>query len=617
MLSQLISALNNAGLKADSVIPDSQIHRVKVAGKKGLPGWYVAKEFNGKLFASFGDWSTQQKYTFKNGQEDACNLSAEELITLSTLAEQERQEFERRQQKAAEISLKVWQEAGPVPLDHPYLINKGISPHEARFEAKTGAILIDLIDRNGNHVSIQRIKDKSQLQSEDEPSKRLFKYGQKKGCCHVIEGNADKIFICEGFATGATINELTGFKVLVAVDSGNILYVARITREKYPDWKNPKPIIIAADNDHKKKVNVGLEKAREAAEEIGAEVIFPEGIEGTDWNDHCAEKGPEATRAALLQEKPRVKSLTAQEIMETVYPPIKWAVEGIIPEGLTIIAGRPKFGKSWMMLGLCYAVANGLPAWDYGRTKKGSVYGLFLEDSYRRIQDRMKSMEGYFDTFPPNLHIFTDFPRIGSGFIRELERLIKADKNTGVVIVDTLQKVRPKSAGGKRNLYQAEYEDFERLQKVAIYYGIPIIAIHHTRKGGHGKESNPMDEMSGSTGIQGVADTLIVCSRDGDKGKMYVTGREVNEEEYPMQFNKRNMTWKVFNPDAKQIEIGGLLLNEWFEKNCEICAAELAELENINLRRAQEKLSAAEAEGKLRLSRLEGRKKFYSPTEIF
>ena len=598
---------------------DNHIHRVKIAGKKGLPGWYVAKEINGKLFANFGDWSTGEKYTFKNGQEDTCNLSPEELAAMALLAEQERKELERRQQKAAEISLKVWQEAGPAPLDHPYLITKAIQPHGARFEGKTGALLIDLIDRNGNHVSIQRIKDKSQLESPEEPGKRLFKYGQKKGCCHVIDGNADKIFICEGFATGATINELTGFKVLVAIDSGNLLPVARITREKYPDWKNPKHIIIAADNDHKKKKNVGLEKAMEAAEAIGADCIFPEGIEGTDFNDMRAELGPERTRAALLQEKPRVKSISVQDIMKAEYPEIKWAVEGIIPEGLTVLAGRPKFGKSWLMLGLSYAVANGLPAWEYGKTKKGSAYYLALEDSERRIKDRILSMEGYFDTYPPNLHIFTDFPRIGNGFIRELEKIVKADKEIGVVIVDTLQKVRPKSAGGKRNLYQAEYEDYERLQRLAIHFGIPVIAIHHTRKGSQGGKGggNPMDEMSGSTGIQGVADTLIVCTRDGDKGTMHVTGREVNEEEYPLEFRRRNMTWKLSGPEDKQIEIGGLLLNDWFKTNPEISAVELADLGGMNERRAREKLSELTEAGTLYLCRTEGRKKFYAQKEIF
>lgn len=617
MLSQLLSALNGAGLKAGFVTVDKMLHRVPIAGKKGLPGWYVAREFNGKLFASFGDWSTGEKYTFKNGQEDACNLSQEELLALSLLAEQERKEQERRQQKAAEISLKVWQEAEPVPLDHPYLVTKGIAPHEARFEAKTGALLIDLIDRNGNHVSIQRIKDKSQLQSEEEPSKRLFKYGQKKGCCHVIEGNTDKIFIAEGWATAATINELTGYKVLVAIDSGNLLAVARITREKYPDWKNPKPIIIAADNDHKKKNNVGLEKGKEAAEAIGADLIYPEGIEGTDFNDMRSELGEGPTRAALLQEKPRVKSMTIREIMATKYPPIKWAVEGIIPEGLTIIAGRPKFGKSWLMIGLCYAVSMGLPAWEYGRTRKGSAYYLALEDSNRRIQDRILSMEGYFEHFTDEFHVFNDFPRIGNGFVRELERIIQTDKKIGVVIVDTLQKVRPKSQGGKRNLYQAEYEDYERLQRLAIGNGIPIIAIHHTRKGGHGKETNPMDEMSGSTGIQGVADTLIVCTRDGDKGVMHVTGREVNEESYPMEFNRRNMTWKVSEPEGKQIDIGPMMLSDWFKSHSEITIKQAADVFDMNERLARRAINELVDEGKLIVCRMEGPLKFYAPTEIF
>lgn len=368
MLSRLLTEMQNLGLIVDTVTVDKKLHRLPVFGKKGLPGWYVAKEVNGKLFATFGDWSTQQKYTFKNGQEDTCNLSPDDLRVMALLAEAERKERERRQRKAAEMSLKVWQAAGPVPADHPYLITKGIKSHQARFEAETGALLINLIDRNGNHVSIQRIKDKSQLSSPEEPSKRLFKYGRKKGCCHVIDGATDKIFICEGFATGATINELTGCKVLVAIDSGNLLQVAKITREKYPDWKNPKPIYIAADNDHKKRDNVGLTKAREAAEEIGAECIFPEGIEGTDFNDMAAEKGAEATRAVIEgdgREPERPLDVMGREDFEaetlTLYiPDDVLKPGGLFDKGIDGLnaPGMPRIDQySWPVVAVCLARA--------------------------------------------------------------------------------------------------------------------------------------------------------------------------------------------------------------------------------------------------------------------
>lgn len=624
-----LGEMRSKGLQAENIITDNQIKRVPVAGKKGKPGWYVATEINGKIFAHYGDWTTGEKYAFKNGQEDAYTLTDEERIALDLLAEQERRERARKQEKAAKLSLDVWEAAKPVPEDHPYLQTKGIKAHEARFEEATGALLINLKDRNGNHASIQRIWDESQLQSPDAPGKKLFKYGKKQGCCHVIDGKTDRIFICEGFATGATINEETKCKVLVAIDSGNLLHVAKIAREMFGDWKNAQHIIIAADNDWKKaeeidprtgkkKENVGLKKAKEAAEAIGADLIKPEGIEGSDFNDMRNEKGPEATKSALLDEKPQVQSKTFKEIMEATYPDIRWAVEGIIPEGLTILAGRPKFGKSWLMLGLTYAIATGSLAWEYGRTRKGNSYYLALEDSFRRIRDRGLSMEGYINEYPDNMHVFTGFPRIGEGFLREVERIIKNDDKIGVIVVDTLQKIRPKSKGGKRNLYQAEYEDYERLQRLAIHYGIPVIAIHHTRKGGqNGKNSNPMDEMSGSSGIQGVADTLIVCTRDGNQGVMHVTGREVNEEDYPMEFNKRNMTWKLSAPEAHQLDTGPMMLSNWFESNVEITVKEAAEVFDVNERTASRKISKLVEEGKLVVHRNEGPLKFYSPTDIF
>ena len=96
--------------------------------------------------------------------------------------------------------------------------------------------------------------------------------------------------------------------------------------------------------------------------------------------------------------------------------------------------------------------------------------------------------------------------------------------------------------GGKRNLYQAEYEDYEWLQRLSIQRGVPVICIHRTRKSSPGAKTNPMDEMGRSTGIQGVADTLIVCVGDGNTGTMHVTGREVNEGDYPLEVSKMNMT---------------------------------------------------------------------------
>jgi len=602
-----LTKLQDVGLRVSNLVMDGNIQRCQVHGKRGKPGWYVIRELNGKVFGKYGDWTTGETYSLSDINGDG-GLTAEERSVIAMMAKQEAKERKAQQKKAAAASLKVWESAIPCPADHPYLVKKQITPHAARFEESTGALLVNLINKNGTHSTLQRIWDR------EEKGKLLFPGGAKKDCCHVIEGRTDRVFICEGFATGATINEATGCKVLVAIDSGNLLSVAKTAKGTF-DTR----IIIAADNDYAKKDNVGLRKATEAAQVVEIECVKPTGITGTDFNDMATEKGLAAVKAYFNES--RYKSTSISKIMATNYPKIKWAVKDIIPEGLTILAGRPKFGKSWLMLGLSYAIATGTKAWMFGETTKGSVYYLALEDSERRLQDRVLSMEGYFDDFPENLHIYTDFPRIGEGFIEEVELLIAGDDNIGVIIVDTLQKIRPKSNGGKRNLYQAEYEDYEKVQKLAITSGVPIITVHHTRKGSNSKAKpgNPIDEMSGSTGIQGVADTLIVCVRDGSEGVMHVTGREVNEEDYPMVFNKRNMTWELFKPESAQVDVGNMMLADWFKNNTTITAQEAAGVFDMNERTARRKLKKLAEEGKLqahdRLNRNEPI--VYSVKEIF
>jgi len=302
-------------------------------------------------------------------------------------------------------------------------------------------------------------------------------------------------------------------------------------------------------------------------------------------------------------EKIKIRSVSVATIMRTQYHKINWAVPGIIPEGMTILAGRPKFGKSWLMLGLAFAVSTGGMAWGFAKVERASVHYLALEDSERRIQDRIRQMEGYFDEFPENLHIYTDFPRIGDYFFDELTNILDRDPSTGLIIIDTLQKIRPVTGGkrGSANLYQVEYEDYERIQKWSIQSGVPVICVHHTRKGDPGRAGNPFDEMSGSTGIQGVADTLIVCDKPkgSSEGIMYVTGREVCEEDYPMLFHRETMTWEIQAPET-EIDSGPFILSTWFTsgEHEAITVKEAATLWDVNQMTARRKLEALVEERK-------------------
>lgn len=560
---------------------DGRPVRYRMAGKRTRSGFMIGREVNGKHYANFGTWTDRaldQKWTDNGTETKRCS---EQWRQLSALTDQVQ---ELNQATAAKIAANMWKEARE--SSHPYLERKGVQAHGCR--VLRHMLLVPFYDSSGNLTTVQMIFADTNRHKEN------LKNGKIIGCCHIIDGDNTRIYICEGFATGATINELTGCKVLVAHNAGNLIHVAKEARRQRPDGV----IILASDNDHATAGNPGIKAASAAAAAINAQIVIPDCSPGTDFND-MAQLDPAGAKAILLGDT-APRSISVSTVMGKKYKPIKWAVEGIIPEGLTVLAGRPKFGKSWMMLGLGYAIATGTPAWEYGQTQKGNVYYLALEDSERRIQDRIKSMEGYFDIYPKNFHIFTDFPKLGQGFTEEMNRLLDADGNIGCIMIDTLQKIRPYSGSGKKNLYQSEYEDFEMLQKIAIGRGVPIVAVHHTRKRAtKGELLNPMDEISGSSGIQGVADTLIVCTRDGNKGMMYVTGREVDEENYPMEFVRLNMTWKISAPETKQIDIGPMMLSDWFRTHETITAKEAAEVFGVSLRTAKRKLKDLSDEGKL------------------
>lgn len=208
--------------------------------------------------------------------------------------------------RAATIAQAMWDTARPAPQDHPYLVSKGVAPHNLR------------IDRDGNLVvplSIGGHLKSLQFISPD-GTKRFLAGGRKSGC-HFSLGQATStsmLCICEGYATGASIYEATGFPVAVALDAGNLGPVARVLREAYPTAI----IVVCSDNDicEKGAPNTGLLAATTAAESINGIIAVPE-MDGQkcDYNDlrqgrggdAVAESIAEACRRARAKPFPRVE----------------------------------------------------------------------------------------------------------------------------------------------------------------------------------------------------------------------------------------------------------------------------------------------------------------------
>lgn len=241
----------------------------------------------------------------------------------------------------------------------------------------------------------------------------------------------------------------------------------------------------------------------------------------------------------------RVEALgitTMEDILLAIHKPPRWAIPDLIPEGLTILAGKPKTGKSWLLLGGCIAVATGGYALGNIKVDAGPVLALLLEDTERRINLRVKSLLG--DERPTglqNLHVKTEWKRTDDGGLDDLRAWLSVNRNARLILIDTLQKIRgarKKDAG----VYEDDYRAISDLKKLADEFGVPIVLIHHQNKAGN---EDPLLSVSGTAGITGSADTIIVLEREANStdGVLYVRGRDVNEDEIAIRFDPTTGRW--------------------------------------------------------------------------
>jgi putative DNA primase/helicase len=264
-IEQFREAIRAAGLTPPSVIEaNGTLHRFSSNGKRGDDaGWY--RLFNdGRPAGCFGDWRTGFSRTWQADFGRA--LTHAEHATHRAKIRAMRREREaaeaRLQTEARERAVAIWETASRDPDDHAYLTGKGIKAHGARLYKDA---LVIPVRANGLIHSLQFIGV--------DGNKRFLGGGRVAGCYFSI-GNprgASALCISEGFATGATIHEATGYPVAVAFNAGNLLSVAKAMREKFPDLT----LILCADDDRETPGNPGLTKATEAARAVRGLLVSP------------------------------------------------------------------------------------------------------------------------------------------------------------------------------------------------------------------------------------------------------------------------------------------------------------------------------------------------------
>lgn len=249
--------------------------------------------------------------------------------------------------------------------------------------------------------------------------------------------------------------------------------------------------------------------------------------------------------------KEKLQTMDAQTLMTTPMESLKFIVDSFIPQGLHILAGSPKIGKSWLSLWICLQVAKGEKVWEFETTKSEVLY-LCLEDSFARIQSRLFEIT---DEAPSTLHFAIMSDAIGNGLESQIENFIKEHPDTGLIVIDTLQKVR-KTVSANVNPYAADYDDINALKQIADKYKIAIILVHHLRKT---TDADPLNMISGTSGIAGGADTNFVLQKDKRTERtatLVCTGRDIESRELFLEFNKDSFVWELREP----IEIQKLVI---------------------------------------------------------
>jgi putative DNA primase/helicase len=549
-----------------TIIADGELHRFASNGDRADDaGWYIY--FSDEPPAGvFGDWRKNFKQTW-SGKADSTLTPAERERQRRRFneARRQREQDERlRHADAAQRAQRLWEGAKPAPATHPYLQRKQVQAHGLRTQcgdliiagqSVSGALIVPLHDAGGVLCSLEFITA--------DGTKLFLPGGRKRGCAYFIGTVGDVLCIVEGFATGASVHQATGYAVAVAFDAGNLNGVAESFREKYSNAR----LIVCGDHDQN---GTGQAKATEAAESVGGLVVLPE-TPGHDWNDvhtqHGLDSVNEAITTAMQQEE--ITAMESGEIQNEVPTtasrpifrrvadiqpkPIRWLWPGRIAQGkVSIIAGNPGLGKSQVTVGMAATVSTGgLWPVDGKRCDVGNVIILSAEDDPSdTIRPRLEAagadlsrvyildavlglpLTGGSET-PRAFNLKTDMDQLGS--------MLKEIGGAALVIIDPITAYLGTTDSHKNAEIRALLSP---LAELAGQYEAAVVAVSHFNKNAN---TEALMRVTGSLAFVAAARAAYVVAKDPEN--------EARRLFLPLKNNLGNdQTGLAFTVESAQVE---------------------------------------------------------------
>ena len=276
---------------------------------------------------------------------------------------------------------------------------------------------------------------------------------------------------------------------------------------------------------------------------------------------------------------------TANELEAKEIEPLRWTVPDVIPQGLVVLAGAPKAGKSLLIQQISYAVAMGGPVMGKFPSIQGSVLHLALEDTEARFKLRMEAQKKLLHDAkaPVALQYATEWSFFPNA-VDDIRSWCEATPDARLVVIDTMAKLFDEEKKSNGNVYRSEYREMTAFHKIAREFKLAVVIITHLNKASSGNnKTDPMMKVSGSAGVTGAADlvwTFERKSRDGMEAKIQSMGKDLADTIYRLHYDADHMSWICDNfEDAQQTNQISSLVKEYFAKigNVRVTANQVAD----------------------------------------
>lgn len=509
---QLRDAISAAGMTPPKeIILDGKMHRFN-SGTKGKPGhdksgWYVAYS-DGIPAGRFGCWRAGIEVTWR-ADVGRKITPAEEMAHARRLAEAKATrdaELKRQREAVADTAEIIWSNGMGASPDHPYLARKGVGAHGTRITSD-GRLMAPLFTPEGKLASIQYI---------DQEGGKLYHAGGQTGGCFWMVGTTDEpgtIYIAEGFATAATIHEITHRPCIVAYSASNLVPVTGSIREKYGQMQE---LVIVADNDAS---GTGQKYADQASAKYGARVVMPP-IDG-DANDYV-QAGHDLK---ILLQPPASDWLVPADDFCTKPAPIKWLVKHWLQEqALIMVHGPSGGGKTFAVLDWSMHIAAGFDNWNGHKVKSGAVVYLAGE-GHHGLRSRVAAWKQHHKAKHLNMWLSKAGCDLNTaeGYQRVLDAVRALPEKPSMIVIDTLHRFLL----GDENSAQDAKTMIDACAGLMREFDCSVLLVHHT-----GVSEEAQHRARGSSAWKGALEIEIsIVPAKGDQPMQIVQRKSKDAEE--------------------------------------------------------------------------------------